>query len=64
MPLCSSCSTDKFYDLPEIKSKRSAGIGYANKIDLTKRNFYGPAPNAYQLESQFDLKKNEGITIA
>lgn len=58
-----SCSPDKFYDLPEIKSKRSAGIGYANKIDLARKNFNGPAPNAYNLNSSFDAKKNEGITI-
>lgn len=62
--LCSSCSPNKFYDLPEIKSKRSAAIGYGNKMDLGKRNFLVPGPSQYRLGSSFDLKKNQGITIA
>lgn len=43
--LYSSCSPNKFYDLPEIKSKRSAAIGYGNKMDLGKKNFLVPGPS-------------------
>ncbi len=60
----SSDSPNKFYDLPEIKSKRAAGIGYGSKMDLGKRNFIVPAPNSYKLGSSFDLTQKQGITIA
>jgi hypothetical protein len=43
----SSCSPDKFYNLPSLQSKRSAGIGFAHKIDFTKTNINVPAPNTY-----------------
>lgn len=48
-----SASPPKFYDLPEIKSKRSAGIGYGSKMDLGKRNFVVPSPNSYKINSSF-----------
>lgn len=60
----SSPSPNKFYDLPEIRSRRGAGIGYGNKMDLSKQNFLKPGPSNYSLGSSFDLKKTQGITIA
>lgn len=33
-------------------------------MDLSKRNFIVPAPNSYSMESEFNLKKKDGITIA
>lgn len=33
-------------------------------MDLGKQNFIVPGPNVYKLNSSFDLKKNQGVTIA
>jgi hypothetical protein len=60
----SSCSPDKFYNLPELRSRRSTSIGYSNKIDFTKNPSLVPAPNAYILHSTFEKTKNKGITLA
>ena len=59
----STPSPSKFYDLPEIKSKRSAGFGYGNKMDLAKQNTKTPGPNIYKLHSSFDMKSQQGITM-
>ena len=39
----------KFYDLPEVKNKRSTSFGYGNKIDIAKKNLMTPSPQNYTL---------------
>ena len=48
--------------MPDIKSKRSAGIGIGNKADLAKQNVSTPGP-IYKMHSSFDLKDRQGITM-
>lgn len=43
--MTSSKSEARFYDLPPIKEKRSAGVGYGTKYDFTKQVKNVPAPN-------------------
>ena len=45
---------DKFYDVPDFKSQRKAGFGYANKYDFTKGVFKTPAPGNYEVKSEID----------
>lgn len=44
-------STDKFYEIPDTKTKRSASFGYGNKMDLAKQNFKTPSPIQYNIPS-------------
>ena len=43
-----------FYDLPPVRSRRAAGIGYGNKYDFTKGQEKAPAPNAYEPKGTLD----------
>ena len=54
---------DKYYNLPSLTDKRSAGIGYGIKLDFTKKYSEGPSPNKYHIKSEFDLKEKKGITM-
>ena len=58
-----SFSPNKYYDLPEIRSKRAAGMGFDKKSDIVSKAFEVPASNTYFIRSDFDLKKNEGLTM-
>jgi len=44
---------EKFYDIPDIKSNRKAGLGYGNKYDFTKGVFKTPGPGNYEFKSDF-----------
>jgi len=47
---------EKFcYDLPPVKEKRSAAVGYGTKYDFTKLGVKTPAPNIYKIEGDFEL---------
>jgi hypothetical protein len=48
-----SSSCDKLYNLPEVRSKREASIGYAIKSDFTKGGNNLPY---YNLPTDFDTK--------
>ena len=39
---------EKFYDLPDFKSSRYAGLGYGNKYDFTKGVYKTPGPGKYE----------------
>ncbi|EGR30854.1 hypothetical protein IMG5_122550, partial [Ichthyophthirius multifiliis] len=45
------------YDLPSVIDKRKAGIGYGTKYDFTKQNKKTPAPNTYNVQSDFEIQK-------
>lgn len=55
MKNCTYCSDywrcDQIYTLPEMKDKRSAGIGYGTKYDFVKAVSVTPAPNQYNFKS-------------
>jgi hypothetical protein len=42
-----SSSTDKYYDLPVIRTQRSSSFGYGKKTDFGKNGRFTPAPGAY-----------------
>jgi len=46
-----------FYDLPSVKSTRTAGFGYGTKLDFTKSAINNPPPNSYELKSDFNTKR-------
>jgi hypothetical protein len=39
-----------------MKDKRSTGFGYGKKLDLAKQTKKTPAPNSYNLGSEFNRK--------
>lgn len=57
---------NRFYDIPDTKSKRSASFGFGKKLDLGKQNFARPGPSEYSLKSEFEdeLLRKKGITIS
>lgn len=63
-PKCEEKST-KFYNIPSLISKRSAGIGYGKRSALVPL-FKTPAPGQYEHQSSIDEKllKRKGVTIA
>jgi len=48
---------EAFYELPQVRSTRSAGIGYAKKFDFTKVTTKTPAPNLYDIEAELAKKQ-------
>ena len=49
----------QFYNLPSVKSNRSAGFGYSTKYDFTKISQKNPAPNNYSIKSEIDFNKEK-----
>jgi hypothetical protein len=47
-----SFSPDKFYDLPDERCTRGAGIGFGNKADIVLKEMNEPAK--YLLRTEFD----------
>lgn len=45
------------YQLPDVKAKRTAGIGYGTKYDFTKFSSKTPAPSSYNIKSIFNQDK-------
>ena len=56
-----SYNCDKFYNIPDTKSKRFAGIGYSTKYDFTKGVYKTPAPGKYDIKSQIDFQVEKKI---
>ena len=59
-----SGSLDKFYTLPESKSKRSTSFGYGTKYDFTAHVKNFPPPGHYSnVDAMYKFKKH-GLSIA
>ncbi len=54
---------DRFYDLPDLKSKRQAGIGYSHKYDFTKGKQKTPDPTKYLIKSRIDILTEKKIGV-
>lgn len=56
---------ENFYELPSTITKRTTNLGYATKYDFTKGNKECPAPNVYNIKSDFEQKKskNKGFSF-
>lgn len=50
-------STDSFYNLPSVKSRRSTSFGYGHKDIGIKFEKIWPSPEAYQIKSEFQQPK-------
>ncbi|CAD8202217.1 unnamed protein product [Paramecium octaurelia] len=48
-----------FYDLPDQKQKRAAGVGYSTKYDFTKNGPNTPAPDTYKIVGEIDFNKTK-----
>ena len=58
---------DNIYQLPSINNKRSAGIGYGNRMNLFKSSGkFSPSPAEYKIKTLFECNKdmNKGATIS
>jgi len=58
----SECS-QAFYDLPDVRSSRTAGFGYGTKLDFTKSGTNNPPPNNYEIKSAFEPNKKKGFSF-